>query len=125
MDTAHAYLHGPDARASDHLSFTSGTQTHRLEAAAGAVCGMYTGDESAFALAQAGERSEWERGVRHGVYDQYTIANSSHYFLQQACRQVISFAPSSHMSRLRNILQLYNEILIKLSLRRSARIYWK
>ena len=82
MNAAHAYLHGADARASDHLGFTSGTQAHCLEAAAGAFRGMYTGDEGAFTFAQAGERSEWERGVRHGVYDQYTIANTSHYFLQ-------------------------------------------
>jgi hypothetical protein len=43
---------------------------------------MYTGDESAFTLAQAGKRSEWERGVRHGINDRFAIANSSHYFLQ-------------------------------------------
>jgi hypothetical protein len=67
VNATHAYLHGSDTRASDNLGFTSGTQTHRLEAAAGAVRGMYTGDEGAFALAQAGKRSEWERGVRHGV----------------------------------------------------------
>jgi hypothetical protein len=82
VNTTHANLHGADARASDHLGFTSGTQTHRLEAASGAVRGMYTGDESAFTLAQAGKRSEWERGVRHGINDRYAIANSSHYFLQ-------------------------------------------
>jgi hypothetical protein len=82
VNTTHANLHGADARASDHLGFTSGTQPHRLEAGTGTVRGMYTGDEGAFTLAQAGERSEWERGVRHGVYDRYTIANSSHYFLQ-------------------------------------------
>jgi hypothetical protein len=82
VNATHANLHGADARASDHLGFTSGSQTHRLEAAAGAVRCMYTGDEGAFTLAQAGERSEWERGVRHGINDRYTIANTSHYFLQ-------------------------------------------
>jgi hypothetical protein len=82
VNTTHANLHGSDARASDHLGFTSGTQTHRLEAGTGTVRGMYTGDESAFTLAQAGKRSEWERGVRHGINDRFAIANSYHYFLQ-------------------------------------------
>jgi hypothetical protein len=82
VNTTHANLHGADARASDYLGFTSGTQTHRLEAGTGAVRGMYTGDESAFTLAQAGKRSEWDRGVRHGINYRFTIANGSHYFLQ-------------------------------------------
>jgi hypothetical protein len=82
VNTTYANLHGADARASDHLGFTPGSQAHCLEAAAGAVRGVYAGNEGAFTLAQAGKRSKWERGVRHGVYDRYTIANTSHYFLQ-------------------------------------------
>jgi hypothetical protein len=53
---------------------------------------MDTGDEGTFALAQAGERPERESDISHGGFSQYTIANGSHYFLQYACRQVISIA---------------------------------